>query len=90
VSKVTVQLFESTRVRIEAPTAPAAFELERRLVFHKPTAIEKYGRWFVEFEEFPEHLDEIVVAVKHWLADEQIDETVIHSDGRARHIRAPR
>lgn len=83
-----MQLQQPTRVRIEAPDALTAFELERRLVFWRPTAIARHDRWFVELETDETRLDELGVAVKHWLADERIAETVLHTDNRARHVRA--
>ena len=84
---MTKTLQETTRIRIDAPSAEAALALEKRLSHLSPTAVGVEDDWCVELtDEDGDRLEEIVAAVEHWLADEHIPETVMHANGASRQI----
>lgn len=78
----------STRIRIDAPDAPAAFELEKRLAHLHPTAVGRGSEWCVELEDFDDRLDEITATVEHWLRAIGIRSTQMHVDRDATTILA--
>jgi hypothetical protein len=78
----------STRIRIEAPDAPTAFELEKRLAHLHPTAVGRGSEWCVELVDFDDRLDEITATVEHWLRAIGIRSTQMHVDRDATAILA--
>jgi hypothetical protein len=68
------------RIRIQAPDAPAAFALERRLAHLRPTAVSAGFGWSVELEDADDRLEEIEAAVRHWLREIDLRATVMHVD----------
>lgn len=86
---MTKTLQDTMRIRIDAPNAQAALALERRLSHLSPTAVGVENDWCVELtDESGDRLDEIIAAVEHWLADEHIVETIVHTDGTSRRVTA--
>jgi hypothetical protein len=73
-------------IRIEAPTAVAAFALEERLTRFHPVTIGRRGRWWVELTDDDDRLDEIEAAVEHWLRATGIGSTAVHVDGVSRTV----
>jgi hypothetical protein len=80
-------MFTAERVYIEAPDAPSAFALEKRLSHLRPTSVGHRDGWIVELEDDGDHLDEIVAAVRHWLGECSLDETTLLFDGTTQSIR---
>jgi hypothetical protein len=70
----------SRRICIDAPDAPTAFALERRLAHLHPAAVGRGTDWCVELEDFDDRLDEIEAAVEHWLREIGIRSTQLHVD----------
>lgn len=72
----------STWIRVEAPDAPTAFALEKRLAHLHPAAVGRGPSWCVELEDFDhDRFDEITAAVEHWLREIGIRSTQMHVDG---------
>jgi hypothetical protein len=70
----------SRRIRVDAPDAPTAFALERRLAHLHPAAVGRGTDWCVELEDFDDRLDEITATVEHWLREIGIRSTPMHVD----------
>lgn len=71
----------ATRIRVDAPDAPTAFPLEKRLAHLHPTAISRGPDWSVELEDFDhDRFDEIIAAVEHWLRQIGVRSTQVHID----------
>jgi hypothetical protein len=69
----------SAWIRVEAPDAPTAFALEKRLAHLHPTAVGRGTNWYVELEDFDhDRFDEINAAVQHWLREIGIRSTQMH------------
>jgi hypothetical protein len=80
-------MLTAERVRIEAPDAASAFALEKRLSHLRPTSIGRRDGWLVELEDNGDHLDEIIAAVRHWLAERSLRETTLVFEGTTQSIR---
>lgn len=76
-----MNVHDGIRVRIEAPDAPSAFLLERRLTHLRPSAVARGEDWSVELTCAEEEVDEVEAVVKHWLRESGAAETTIEVDG---------
>jgi hypothetical protein len=76
------------RIRIEAPNGDTALILERRLSHLSPTTVSSGALWQVELDDDGDRLDEILAAVKHWLAECEIEATAVHVGTKTRHVAA--
>lgn len=77
------------RISIAAPTASAAFLLEKRLAHLHPSAIAHGSHWAVHLEDAEDRLDEIEAVVGHWLRELGVASTRLEVDGRVRTLTAP-
>lgn len=78
----------SVRVHIDAPDAPSALALERRLAHLRPVAVCRGAAWSVELEDADDRLDEITATVEHWLGTSGVGTTQMRVDGAVRTIAA--
>jgi hypothetical protein len=79
-----MDVHEGIRLRIEAPDAPSAFLLERRLAHLRPSAVAHGEDWSVELTCGQEEVDEVEAVVKHWLRESGAPATTIEIDGGKR------
>ena len=77
------------RIRVDAPSGDTALALERRLAHLTPTTVAVGGRWQVELDDDGDRIDQVLAAVRHWLDLTDIEETVVHVDGRSRRLTRP-
>lgn len=77
---MSTQMIER-RIHIPAPTAEAAFALERRLAYLHAGAVCSYGDWAVELHDTSDQLEEIEAAVRHWLRDRGEHGTILEING---------
>lgn len=78
----------SIRIRIDAPDAPSAFALERRLAHLHASAVGRGPDWGVELDDPDERLTEITAVTEHWLRDHGLPATTMHVDRTERTVRA--
>lgn len=81
---MTIEMIQ--RIRIEAPGAAAAFELERRLSHLHASVVDRGPRWAVELDDAEGRTEEIEATVRHWLRDRALSRTVMHVDGLSRSV----
>jgi hypothetical protein len=74
------------RIEIDAPDAPAAFALEKRLAHLRPTAIGAGLGWTVELEDGDDRVEEVEAAIRYWLRTIGLPATVMRVDGVARTV----
>lgn len=77
-----------TRIKIDAPDAGSAFQLERRLSHMRPAAVGRGAAWQVELDDAEGRTEEVVAAVQHWLRDAGLRSTTVHVDGAPRVVAA--
>ena len=67
-----------TWIRVEAPDAPTAFALERRVVHLHPSVVGRRGAWSVEIPDRDDRIGEIEAAVRYWLRGTHRESAVVH------------
>ena len=72
---------ETTRIRVEAPDAGAAFTLEERLAHLHASAVERHGAWGVELEPTNDRLPEVGAAIRYWLHETHRRSAAVTFDG---------
>lgn len=77
-----------TWIRVDAPDGAAALALERRLSHLHPITIGLHDRWYVEFEDFDDRVEEIVAGVRYWLRTRGLAGTTVHIDDAERTVEA--
>jgi hypothetical protein len=66
---------------VEAPDAPTAFALEKRLAHLHPTAVGRGPNWYVELDDCDhDRFGEIYAAVEQWVREFGIRSTQMHVD----------
>ena len=74
-------LFTTQRIGILAPDAATALALEKRLSHLEPTTVGRHDGWMVELEDDGYRFDEVIAAVRHWLRENGLESTSVHTDG---------
>jgi hypothetical protein len=75
-------------IRIETPSAAAAFLLEDRLRLLHPIALLDAGRWWVEVTHPTAGVDEVVANVRDWLDEIDSLSTTVWLDTTRRTVSA--
>jgi hypothetical protein len=76
-----------TRVRIAAPDALAALDLEQRLAHMEAVALGTRAGWHVELEDDEDRSEEIEATIRHWLRDTGRWATLLTVDHSTRWVR---
>jgi hypothetical protein len=75
-----------TWIRVDAPDARSAFALEQRLAHLHPVTIGMRDRWYVEFEDYDDRVEEIEAAVRHWLVAQDLASTTMRAGNDAQTV----
>ena len=78
------------RIRIEAPSAAAAFLLEERMWPLRPNALRDGSHWCVELADDGAGFDEVVTCVRDWLDEIGSGSTTVWFDTARRTVSARR
>ena len=83
-------LVHDHRIHIAAPSASAAFALERRLAHLHASAVCVHGEWSIELHDQADTIAEIEGAVRDWLHAGHAEHAVVEIDGRREAIEPTR